>query len=125
MTFDLRDSAVIQNIIKAADPQNFDYKEHYNLSSQQQILEITDSIRTLTILAISAKPFNLYTDLFKGWNVSAAVPLTFHRFIDNASIVFCPDWTVRVQSCVKEEKVFAVSKSGVFEHLKNYLWLRM
>ncbi|MCI9087610.1 MAG: hypothetical protein HFJ32_03540 [Clostridia bacterium] len=125
MTFDLRDPAIIHRIIEAADPQNFDYKEHYKLSSQQQTFIITDSIRTLTILAISAKPFNLYTDLFKDWMVKATTPLTFHRLMDNASVVFCSDWTIQVHSCVKGGKVLAVSKSDVFEHLKSHLTLRM
>lgn len=121
MTFDLRDPAIIHRIIEVADPQNFDYKEHYELFSQQQTFIITDSIRTLTILAISAKPFNLYTDLFKDWMVKAATPLAFHRLMDNASVVFCSDWTIQVLSCVKGDTVLAVSKSGVFENLKNHL----
>ena len=125
MTFDLRDPVVIHRIIEAADPQNFDYKEHYKLFSQQHTFNITDSIRTLTILAISARPFNLYTDLFKGWAVKAETPLVFCRFMDDTSVVFCADWTILVHSCVKGDTVFAVSKSGVFEHLQNHLRLGM
>ena len=65
---------------------------------RQQTFTITNSIRTLTILSISAKPFNLYTDLW---------------FIANASIIFCPDWTIQVHSCVKENRVLVVNKSDV------------
>ena len=51
MTFELRDPAVTKRILEAASPQNFNYKEIYYLIKSQKALNITESIRTLTILS--------------------------------------------------------------------------
>lgn len=122
MTFYLRDPAVLQRIIQAASPQNFDYKERYELIAQQvQLFEITESIRTLTILSIASRPFDLYADLFKGWNVVATTPLNFYRAEDKTTVIFCSDWTIRLLRAKKDVETLYVNKLGVFTRLSNLL----
>lgn len=121
MTFDLRDPAIIKRILDAASPKNFDYKEAYYLANSQNTLNITESIRTLTILSISAHDTDLYTNLFKGWKVADATPLAFFHTKNDKIITFCSDWTVQARSSVKKDEVFVVSKSGIFEQIKTYL----
>lgn len=119
--FDLRDPDVLKKIINAASPQNFDPNETYFLANPRPTRDITKSMRTLTILAISAEPSNLYTELFEGWKVADADPLTFHRQTNDAIVLFYPDWKVQVHIIPKRNDTFIVSKTGVFECLKKSL----
>lgn len=120
VTFDLSASNVIRQIIEAACPENFNYGESYSLLNQAVLHDVTGSIRTLTILSISASSTNLYTELFQDWEVADKSPLTFHR-ANLATVTFCSDWTIRVRFGIKDEEVFEVSKSDTFVRLKSYL----
>lgn len=121
MTFELRDPAVTKRILEAASPQNFNYKEIYYLIKSQKALNITESIRTLTILSISAHGVDLYADLFHGWKVADATPLAFFHSKNGSVVIFRSDWTVQAHSSAKKDSVYVVSKAGVFEQLKAYL----
>ena len=119
MIFDLQEPNVIRQVIEAANPQNFIYNESYCLRGLSDFHAITESIRTLTILCISASS-NLYADLFHDWEIADESPLTFHK-PNLASITFCSDWTVRVRFGFKDEMVFEVNKPNTFSQLKSYL----
>ena len=120
MLFDLKESNVMWKVIEAANPQNFMYSEAYSLRGAKNEYVITESIRTLTILSISAAPANLYTDLFHGWKVADQSPLTFHQ-PNLASVVFCSNWTIRARFGFKSEEIFEVNKPNTFLQLKSYL----
>lgn len=120
MTFDLRDPNVMQAIIEAANPNNFDFREHYFLAASHHTYPITESVRTLTIFAISLG-CDLYTEFFQDWNIMAKSPITFYR--SNMTIMFCDNWTVQVRFGRKKKIVLDVSKPDTYTNLKEYLHL--
>lgn len=121
MTFNLRDTQAVEKILSAASSEQFDYKEDYSLSTPKHTLSITGSIRTLTILSISAQPANLYAELFNGWRIADATPLAFFHPRKNLVVIFRPDWVVQAHAGSLPEKELLVSKFGCFEELKAYL----
>lgn len=120
MTFDLQSHNIVHQLIQAADPSNFKFSELYHLYTLNESYNITDSIRTLTIFAISAAPANLYSDLFKGWKVASKSPLTFYRS-ESTVVQFFADWTIHARIGLKDEAVFEVGKMDTFKSLIDYL----